>query len=85
MYECHNVYVIGINKYVLYEIKFKKANQNYLSKKPCVYVGLTWLDPDTHFDHYRAVISSNKYAMKYGIRLMLEIYKKPNPMPFVDA
>jgi hypothetical protein len=33
----------------------------------------------------KALNKSNNYAMKYGIRLMPEIYEKLNPMPYGDA
>ena len=85
MYERHNVYVIELDKDVLYEAKFKIANPNYIAGEPCVYVGMTGLDPDTRFDQHKAGIKSNKYAMKYGLRLMPEIYEKLNPMPYGDA
>jgi hypothetical protein len=85
MRERHNVYVIELDKDVLYEAKFKKANPEYVTGKPCVYVGMTGHDPDTRFDQHKAGIKSNKYAMKYGIRLMPEIYEKLNPMPYGDA
>lgn len=41
MRERHNVYVIELDKDVLYEAKFKKANPDYVTGKPCVYVGMT--------------------------------------------
>lgn len=85
MRERHHVYVIELDQDVLYEPKFKKANPNYITGKPCVYVGMTGHDPDTRFDQHKAGIKSNKYAMKYGIRLMPEIYEKLNPMPYGDA
>ena len=85
MRERHNVYVIELDKDVLYEAKFKKANPDYVTGKPCVYVGMTGHDPVTRFDQHKASIKSNKYAMKYGIRLMPEIYEKLNPMPYGDA
>ncbi len=43
------------------------------------------LDPDIRFDKHKAGIQSNKYAQKYGLRLMPEIYEKLNPMPYGDA
>ena len=85
MRERHNVYVIELDKDVLYEAKFKKANPDYVTGKPCVYVSMTGHDPDTRFDQHKAGIKSNKYAMKYGIRLMPEIYEQLNPMPYGDA
>ena len=44
MRERHNVYVIELDKDVLYEAKFKKANPDYVTGKPCVYVGMTGHD-----------------------------------------
>jgi len=73
MREKHFVYVIELDKDVLYEPKFKKANPNYVTGKPCVYVGMTGLDPDRRFDQHKAGIKANKYAKKYGLRLMPEI------------
>ena len=85
MREKHFVYVIELDCDVLYESKFKKANPNYVFGKPCVYVGMTGLDPDVRFDQHKAGIKANKYAMKYGMHLMPEIYEKLNPMPYGDA
>jgi hypothetical protein len=85
MRERHNVYVIELDKDVLFEAKFKKANPGYISGKPCVYVGMTGHDPDHRFDQHMAGIKSNKYVRKYGLRLMPEIYEKLNPMPYGDA
>lgn len=39
----HNVYVIEPSKVVLYGAKFKKCNPNYITGKPCMYVGLIGL------------------------------------------
>ena len=83
--ERHFVYVIELDKDVLYESKFKNANPDYETGKPCVYLGMTGHDPDTRFDQHKAGIKANKYAMKYGLRLMPEIYEKLNPMPYGDA
>lgn len=85
MLERHHVYVIELEKNVLYETKFKNANPDYSNGMPCVYVGMTGHDPDIRFDQHMAGIKSNKYVMKYGIRLMPEIYEKLNPMPRGDA
>lgn len=76
MREKHFVYIIELDKDVLYESKFKKANPEYVTGKPCVYVGMTGLDPDTRFDQHKAGIKANKYAKKYGLRLKPEIYEK---------
>jgi predicted GIY-YIG superfamily endonuclease len=85
MREKHFVYVIELDKDVLYESKFKKTNPDYQAGKPCVYIGMTGHDPDIRFDQHKAGIKANKYAKKYGLRLMPEIYEKLNPMPSSDA
>jgi len=81
----YHVYVIELSKDVLYEAKFMRANPDYRTGQPCVYVGMTGLDPDIRFDKHKAGIQSNTYARKYGLRLMPEIYEKFNPMPYSDA
>lgn len=81
----HHVYVIELAKDVLYEAKFKKANPDYIAGKPCVYVGMTGLDPDLRFDKHKAGIQSNKYVLKYGLCLLPELYEAYNPMPYEDA
>ena len=70
---------------MLYERKFQKANANYHPGMPCVYVGMTGLDPDLRFDKHKAGIQANRYVMLYGLRLMPELYQVYNPMPYDGA
>lgn len=42
----YHVYVIEFSSDLLYEARFKRANPDYLLGMPCVYVGMTGLDPD---------------------------------------
>ncbi len=81
----HHVYVIELSKDVLYEKKFVKANPDYQPGKPCVYVGMTGLDPDLRFDRHMAGIQSNQYVQKFGLQLLPELYEAHNPMPYEDA
>ena len=76
----HYVYVIELSKAVLYERNFVKCNPDYDPSKPCVYVGMTGLDPDARFDKHKAGVRANRYAQKYGERLMPELYECYNPM-----
>ena len=76
----HNVYVIELSKDVLLEGRFKKGNPGYVDGKPCVYVGMTGLDPDVRFDKHKAGIQSNRYAQKFGLRLLPDLYEGYNPM-----
>ena len=81
----YHVYVIELSKDVLYEGRFKKANPGYITGKPCVYVGMTGLDPDVRFDKHKAGIQSNRYAKEFGLRLLPEIYEAYNPMFYDEA
>ena len=81
----YHVYVIELSKDVLFENKFKKCNPGYVPGKPCVYVGMTGLDPDVRFDKHKAGIQSNRYVKEYGLRLRPELYQVYNPMPYEGA
>ena len=71
----YHVYVIELSKDVLQEGRFKKCNPGYIDGKPCIYVGMTGLDPDVRFDKHKAGIQSNRYVLKYGLRLLPELYE----------
>ena len=81
----YNVYVIELDRRVLEESRFNKANPGYRSGKPCVYVGMTGLDPDIRFDKHKAGIQSNRFVQKFGLRLLPELYEVYNPMPYDGA
>jgi len=81
----HHVYVVLLSKDVLYESKFKKCNPDYDPLKPCVYVGMTGLDPDSRFDKHKAGVRANRYVKKYGLQLLPELYECYNPMPYSAA
>jgi hypothetical protein len=81
----HNVYVIELCKDVLLQAKFRRCNPGYIEGKPCVYVGMTGLDPDLRFDKHKAGIQANAYAQKYGLRLLPDLYEGFNPMTYEAA
>jgi len=81
----YSVYVIELSKDVLYEAKFKKCNPNYITGKPCIYVGMTGLDPDVRFDKHKAEIQSNRYAKEYGLRLLPDLYEGFNPLTYDEV
>jgi hypothetical protein len=81
----YHVYVVLLARDVLYEGKFKRCNPDYDPAKPCVYVGMTGLNPDDRFDKHKAGIRANRYVMKYGQRLLPELYECYNPMPYDAA
>lgn len=82
----HYVYVVLLSSGVLKHQKFIKANLAYKLGEPCVYVGMTGLDPDTRFDKHKAGIQANSYVQKYGLRLMPEVVDDlKQPMTYNDA
>ncbi len=81
----HHVYVIELSRGVLYERKFQKANPHYDPEKPCVYVGMTGLDPEVRFRRHKGGVKSNRYVEKYGVRLVPALYEVYNPMPYEAA
>ncbi len=81
----YHVYVIELSKDVLCEGRFRRCNPGYVAGKPCVYVGMTGLDPDIRFDKHKAGIQSNRYVMKFGLRLLPGLYEAYNPMPYDGA
>jgi len=74
----HHVYVVELDQDVLYEGKVRKANPDYVNGKPCVYVGMTGLDPDVRFDKHKAGIQANAYVTKFGLQLLPDLYEAYN-------
>ena len=81
----HHVCVIELCKDVLFEPRFRGSNRDYIEGKPCVYVGMTGLDPDVRFDKHKAGIQANSYVQQYGLRLLPDLYEAFNPMTYKDA
>ena len=81
----HSVYVVLLSLDVLDEPRFRKSNPDYAFGKPCVYVGMTGLDPDVRFDKHKAGIQANAYVFKYGVRLLPDLYEGFNPMRYEAA
>jgi hypothetical protein len=81
----YHVYVVELSKEILNEKRFMKANPGYISGKPCVYVGMTGLNPDLRFDKHKAGIQANRYVLQFGLRLLPDIYEAYNPMSYDAA
>lgn len=81
----HHVYVVELHPDVLLEAKFRKNNPGYIDGKPCVYVGMTGLDPDVRFDKHKAGIQANRYVTQFGQRLLPEIFELYNPLTYDEA
>ncbi|MDR7333499.1 hypothetical protein [Roseateles asaccharophilus] len=81
----HHVYVVLLSQQVWNEPAFRHANPDHDITKPCVYVGMTGLDPDLRFDRHMAGVQANRFVLKYGERLLPELYEVYNPMPYEAA
>ncbi len=81
----HHVYVVLLSERVWNEPAFRKANPEHDITKPCLYVGMTGLDPDLRFDRHMAGVQANRFVLKYGVRLLPELYEVYNPMPYDAA
>ncbi len=81
----HHVYVVLLSERVWNEPAFRRSNPDHDILKPCVYVGMTGLDPDLRFDKHMAGVQANRFVLKYGERLMPELYECYNPMPYEAA
>ena len=81
----YHVYVIELAPAVLDERRFLRSNPDYQPGKPCVYVGMTGLDPDVRFDKHKAGIQANRYVQRYGQRLLPDLYEGFNPMRHSEA
>ncbi|QTD47386.1 hypothetical protein J1M35_12925 [Ottowia testudinis] len=81
----YHVYVVELSPAVLQEARFRRCNPGYIDGKPCVYVGMTGLDPDVRFDKHKAGIQSNPYVRRYGLRLLPDLFEGFNPMTYDDA
>ncbi len=81
----YHVYVVELSKDVLHQGRFRKSNPGYVPGKPCVYVGMTGLDPDTRLDKHKAGIKANRYVRQFGLQLLPELYEVYNPMPYDGA
>jgi hypothetical protein len=81
----HNVYVIRLDDAVAKHSSILRLNPNRDPLKPCVYVGMTGLPVDHRFENHKNGYKSAWVVRKYGVRLMPELYKHLNPMPFEAA
>ena len=81
----HSVYVILLSPAVAKHPSILRANPARDARKPCVYVGMTGLDPKERFLNHKKGYKAAWVVKKYGIRLLPEMYECYNPMPFEAA
>ena len=78
----HHVYVILLDPRVAEHPSVRRLNPRRDPGKPCLYVGMTGLDPAERFANHKRGHKSAWTVRKYGLRLLPEMYECFNPMPF---
>ena len=81
----YHIYVVLLDKRVAFLPGVLKNNPNRNSNKPCIYVGMTGLDPSKRFKKHKAGDKASRYVQKYGMYLMPELYKGLNPLTYNEA
>jgi predicted GIY-YIG superfamily endonuclease len=81
----HHVYVVLLDDAVAKERKVVAANPIRDKGKPCVYVGMTGLQPEERFWNHKNGEKAARWVRRYGVRLLPELFAHLNPMPFEAA
>jgi predicted GIY-YIG superfamily endonuclease len=81
----HNVYVILLEARVAQHRSILRINPNRDAAKPCLYVGMSGLEPGERFQNHKNGHKAAWVVRRYGVRLMPEFYAHLNPMPYEAA
>ena len=81
----HNVYVVELASEVLSDRRFRRRNPGYVEGKPCVYVGMTGLSVAERFKNHKRGHKGNVFVLRFGTRLLPELFAHLNPMPYEAA
>ena len=81
----HHVYVVLLDSAVARFRKTRRSSPKCDSKKPCVYVGMTGLQPEERFWNHRNGEKAASVVRRFGLRLLPELFAHLNPMPFEAA
>ena len=68
----YRIYVIRLDPAVLQVKRFKNANPNHTSGKPCYYVGMTSCGADERFGQHKRGYKACKLVHNYGLQLATE-------------
>ena len=81
----HHVYVVLLEPKAAKSSRVLKENPKRDPGKPCVYVGMTGLQPEERFQNHKRGIKAARVVQRHGIRLLRNLYECLNPMPFEAA
>jgi hypothetical protein len=82
-YAHHNLYVVALRSMIFEkERRFFEANPHWLPDKLCVYVGMTGLSPEERLQKHLRGEKDAWFVHNYGQRLLPELYRHFNPMPY---
>lgn len=74
------VYVVELDKQLLNFQKFRDANPQYITGKPCVYVGQSTKTPIERFAQHKRGYKGNRWVKKYGLHLLYDHFDGYNPL-----
>ncbi len=81
----HHVYVVLLDEAVRKLRRVAAANPRRNPQKPCVYVGMTGLQPEERFWNHKNGEKAARVVRAYGVRLLPNLFAHLNPMPFEAA
>jgi len=81
----HHVYVVLLSSEARKNRTLLRENPGRDPAKPCVYVGMTGLQPKERFANHKEGVKAATVVQRYGLKLLPELYECFNPMPFEAA
>src|SRR5258706_7122956 len=81
----HHVYVVLLDAKAVKNRKVLATNPKRDPNKPCVYVGMTGLQPEERFANHKDGLKAAYMVTRFGVRLLPELFAHLNPMPFEAA
>lgn len=79
----HNLYVVELRAEIFEtEWRFFEKNPHWLPGQLCVYVGMTGLTPEERFQKHLRGEKDAWFVQKYGQRLLPDLYRHFNPIPY---
>ncbi len=80
-----NVYAVLLDNKTANFNKVVEVNPKKNPRLPCVYVGMTGLDPKKRFKNHKKGYKASGWVKKYGLKLIPKLYKELNPMTYEEA